>query len=63
LSRFEELHDLTRMRVSVHSRLLEHRRSIDDHFESSAPRRHQLDCRIREPTANLGRQTGGPRFV
>ena len=55
--------DLTRPRVPSQLGFLEHRRVVDGHLESPAPRRHQFNVGIRDLLANGGRQTDGTGFV
>jgi hypothetical protein len=59
----QQTDDLAPRRVTAGLRFLENRVPVAHHLEPSATRRHELDLRLREPLTNLGRQTGGPRFV
>src|SRR6185312_11476076 len=59
----EQRDDLARCCVAAEFRLLEYRFSIGRDLESPAARRDELDRGVRQVAANLGRQTGGPRFV
>jgi hypothetical protein len=49
--------------VSSKDLLGKHAPPVQLHFEHAARRFDQLDLRIREGAADLGRQTGGPRLV
>ena len=42
---------------------LEYCFAVGDDLEAAAARWNELDCRVREPPLDLGRQPGGPRFV
>ena len=62
-SRLEERHDLARTGMPAQLRLLEHRCAIGEDLEAATARPIQLDFCVRKTRTNLGRQTGGPRFV
>lgn len=59
----EKLHDLARVGVAPDLRFLEYRNAVGDDLESAAARLDQIDLRVGEAVANLGRQTDGPGFV
>ena len=58
-----KLRNLAWPRVPAKSGFLEHRRSIDDDFKSSAARSDELDLRLGITIPHLSRQTGGSGFV
>lgn len=59
----EQSDDLSRPRVAVRLRLLEHGRAVAQHLEAPACGRDQFDLGVGKLRADLGRQTDGPRLV
>jgi len=59
----QQPHDLTLIGVSFQRLLGEHAAAVHLHFEHSAGGLDELDLRLREGLADLGRQTGGPWLV
>ena len=58
-----EPHDFARLSVSFHGPLGKHLAAVGFDFEHAAGRFDELHLRIGKRAADLGRQTGGPRFV
>jgi hypothetical protein len=60
---FEERDYFSRFCMTPRLRLLVNRDAVAQNLETSSLRRDELNRRNRKSFANLGRQTGGPRFV
>jgi len=58
-----KLRNLTWPRMPAKSGFLEHRRSIDGDFKSSAARSDELDLRLGITIPHLSRQTGGSGLI
>lgn len=59
----DEAHDFTRLGVAFRALLGKDDAAVHFHLERTAGGLDELHFRVREGVANLGRQTGGPRFV
>jgi hypothetical protein len=60
---FEEAHDFTGLGVAPRALLGENDAAVHLYFKDAAGGLDEFHFRMREGIANLGRQTGGPRFV
>jgi len=60
---FEESHDFTGLGVASRALLGEDDAPVRLYLEDAAGGLNEFHFRMREGITNLGRQTGGPRFV
>jgi hypothetical protein len=60
---FEEAHDLAGLGVTPRGLLGKDDAAVHLYLEDAAGGLDELHFRMREGISNLGRQTGGPRFV
>lgn len=60
---FKQSENLASLYVALFLRFSEHRDSVAQNLESSAARRHEIDCRVRVFLRELSRQTGGSGIV